>query len=104
MKSDYIYTITAMGGQYEDTTGAWIKNRLWGWYAQFDDAHSAVINNAADMNESGSYNYIVIEKVDEGVVPLDTATWWYKFNHKTHKYEKIESPKWAEGIVNWSMG
>lgn len=104
MESKYIYTVTAMGGQNEESTGSWLRSRVWGWYSSREAAHDAVIHNVTDMNEAGYYNYIVVEKLSEGILPLDTETYWYKFNDQDGKYHAIDQPQWAHGIVNWSMG
>lgn len=99
-----IFTVTAMGGRNEETSGAWMRDRVWGWYSTWEAAHAAVIANMGDMNEAGYYDIILIEEVSEGIIAMGRNTWWYKYNEEKDIYESMEDPEWADGIVNWSMG
>lgn len=64
---NYIYTIL----MYEDFTSNVMEtisggHFLAGWFGNEDDAKSAVMNNAAGINEK-YYDYALIEKVGCGV-------------------------------------
>jgi len=92
-----IYTVTAINEK---------NKRVWGWYADLYEAEEAVINNITDMNEAGYYPHILIEEVEEGILPITTVDKqrWYQFDEEDENYHKCEQPEEYKKILNWAMG
>lgn len=63
--------------------------RTPGFYHDFEDAESAVINNCCDIWEY-LYNYAVIHEVKPGLYPHYEMRKFYKYNIDIGKYEPIE--------------
>lgn len=81
------------------------KTRCWGYYFDLEIAKKHVIDNVTDIAEANYYNYVVIELVEEGILPLETKEiQWFKYNVDTDKYEECEKPEWSYNIINWSIG
>lgn len=96
-----IYTVTGIEGfDNEGTCGAL---RCFGYYNSLERAERAVVNNACDMWEY-LYDYAVIEKVEEGVFPLSFERWFYKFNAREGKFERIPEPKSMGVYINIGIG
>jgi hypothetical protein len=51
------------------------RKRTWGWYAEFKDAETAVLENHTDIFELGYYSHAVIEKFPEGVMAISDEEW-----------------------------
>ena len=84
----------------------WRRNRVWGWYKSRFEAIVAVTFNYTDMNEAGCYPYIVIEEVEEGVLPIcdRDRRWWFKYDHEKDEYLPAEEPEGFKQTVNLSIG
>lgn len=82
------------------------RSRPWGYFFDLEEAKKDVINNCLDMAENNYYNYIVIEKIPEGILPaiagIDVIQ-WYKYNTKTDKYLECEAPEWSKNIMQWGI-
>lgn len=64
--------------------------RTFGYYLNSNDAKEAVINNYCDIFES-TYDYVVIEHIEEGLYNLASGRVLFKWNHTTNQYEEIET-------------
>lgn len=99
-----IYTITCFK-LLDSENDRW---RTWGWYRNWSDANDAVLKNATDMFEGGYYNMAVVEKVEEGILPICGEHWWYKAffeaSDNKMKVERWGRPAQLEHICNFSMG
>lgn len=84
----------------------WRRNRVWGWYKSRFEAIVAVTFNYTDMNEAGYYPLIVIEEVDEGILPITRKDkrWWFKYDREKNEYLPSEEPPGFEMTVNLSIG
>ena len=60
-----------------------------GYYKNFEDAEEAILKNAT-LIRNDLYDYIVIEKVEEGLYPKASEKKMYKYDFKTKKYEPTE--------------
>jgi len=88
-----------------------VDGRTWGWFSKFEDAEDVVLNNITDIFEY-SYNYACIEEVVEGMGLENIVKQWYHAIYDVDKINegpypevvKCDPPKWADGIVNFSMG
>lgn len=100
-----IYTILTAEKLEEDTNGFpnYGSIRVPGFFTGLDEAREAVTDNAGDMWET-VYDYVCIEKVDEGLYGADGFCEWYKFNVETGGYEKIDTPEFEEHICGRTIG
>lgn len=80
------------------------NRRCWGFFDNFEEAEQAVIDNDADIYEE-EYEYAVLEEQHMGTIAMGTGRmFWYKFNRRTEKYEKIDPPVWSQNIAHWGIG
>ena len=95
-----IYTITATYRSPEDRRE---ETRCFGYYIDLADAINAVEQNKCDMHEC-LYNFIVIEKIGEGIHAMATDIKWYAWNDDKYSWEYTPKPDWSIGICNYSIG
>ncbi len=85
------------------------RMRLVGWYSNLKKAQKCVEEDWADFDEAGYYNYIVIERMVEGLynlsgVLLDRQTeWWYVYD-EVKKWVSCEKPKCLKHMINFGLG
>jgi hypothetical protein len=60
-----------------------------GWLANEQEAIDFVVNNTSDINET-CYDYALIAFIPQGINRVPTERIWFKFNHDTKKYDRIE--------------
>lgn len=102
-----MYFITAMTNiVYEDTkfdSEEFKKHstRCFGYYSDKEKAINAVVNNYCDMYET-TYEFILIEKIGEGIHPDADIIGWFKYNGQINKYEPIEVER--TGFCNYALG
>ncbi len=77
--------------------------RTFGYLTSLDAAMEAVITDAADMHEC-LYTHLVIEEVPEGIHALATAVQWFDWEDGKGWIMQAETPAWARGLINHSMG
>ena len=77
--------------------------RCFGYRTEFNVAEQLVLNNVCDINET-IYDYVVIEKIGEGIHPIVENEWFYKFDYEKGVYESIEKPKETEHFCNYALG
>lgn len=93
-----------------DSGGALKRDRVWGWYTTFARAEEAVTLNATDMFEANYYDHAVIEKVEEGLIPLSEERWFYRadYSKMRTKYDptvsRIDCPPEFEKVYGFAMG
>ena len=76
-------------------------SRTFGYYNNKIDALDAIRKNIGSLNESGYYDYLVLEEAESGIFPQTKVIQWYKWNNK---WEKCKSPKWSIGVINFGIG
>ena len=77
--------------------------RTFGYYGDFAYARKAVEENRSNMHEC-LYNYLVIEKFNEGVHALAESEDWYQWDETKNGWKSIPKPSFSEGLVNWAIG
>jgi len=86
----------------------WPKSgtRCYGWYPHFELAEEAVYNNRGSLNEEGYYEWVVIEKIPEGVwrTAVDSAETWHHWEDEDSKYVRIDKPGQFKSVSGWGMG
>ncbi len=92
-----------------DPEGKKSRQRMWGWYSNFEDAEKAVLENHTDIFEHNYYDLAVIEEMREGVMGMALRVWWYKATYTEERghdplVEKIVPPAWTDGFFNFCMG
>lgn len=102
-EDDCMYFVTGLLVHDNDEDEHKIQTiRCFGYYKDFLEAEEEVKNNSYDMYEY-LYNYVVIEKLDEGIFQVSTERKTYKFNLETRKYENCESLKALENAITISI-
>ena len=100
-EDDYMYFVTGLL-VHDDDKHKIQTIRCFGFYKNFLEAEEEVKNNSCDMYEH-LYNYIVIEKLNEGIFQVSTERKTYKFNFETRKYENCESLKALDNAITISI-
>lgn len=107
-----MYFVTAIEIDEDGIENPFIHDsRCFGYYENKTNAIKAVVENCGDMHE-GSFNFLVIEKIPEGIHPMpDLEELWFKWindysNEGIYDGYWIETgkPEWSEKIVNWALG
>ncbi|MCK9442850.1 MAG: hypothetical protein M0Q13_15685 [Methanothrix sp.] len=107
-----VYFVTCIGYTADylddiDLSKGKLYDRCWGYFFDLEIAKNQVKNNSLDIAEDGYYNYAVIEKVHEGILPvfygIDEIQ-WFKYNKNSDKYEDCNKPKWSNTTASWSIG
>ena len=89
------------------------RARLVGFYSDLEKAKTCVLEDWASFSEAGYYNYVVIERVVEGLYNLDgmelndldkLGEWWYVCKESYPKWIECEKPKELTGIVSFGIG
>lgn len=75
-------------------------HRTFGYYEDYWKAKNCVANNYGSMQEC-LYNYIVVEKIGEGIHALPETEEWYRWDER---WVPCEKPMECEGIINWALG
>ena len=100
----YAYFIT--GITYKGEVETVLPNRgqrCFVYLSTFEEAEKAVLNNYCDIWET-IHEYVVIEKVEDGIHQYDFNPTWYKWNLEKECYEKTEKPDFANGYAGWGIG
>ena len=95
----FITTIQEKNGEIKDS-------RCVGYLKSEYEAVRIVTNNSYDIFE-GLYNYVVIEKLEEGIYQYDPNPQWFELYTDVEgnpKYRKIEKPEWACGFWGFGIG
>lgn len=102
---DKIYTITTLDRLVKTEFGFpdFGNTRTVGWVGNLEIAKEIVVNNYGDIWEY-SYDYAVIEEVEEGLYPLCKDRWFYQYNEELKQYVPIQEPDWMKMYVNLGIG
>jgi hypothetical protein len=98
----YIYTITGVE-ELDDKYGTTGSIRCFGYYSSFNTADIAVKQNTLDIHEY-LYDYMVIEKVEEGLYPICLDRWFYKWHSGINQFVPMEEPECLKHIINLGIG
>jgi len=109
-----IYTTMAVKWDWDkiETEESPIKrDRLWGYFASFEMAERAVLENWGDnFDEAGYYNGAVIEEVTEGYFEWDWERRWF-YRHRpdykdgdAHLLERMPEPRYYKNVVAITLG
>ena len=95
---EYIYLITVFDKCEPDPR--WDYNlgttRSVGWRPTLEMAFETVVKNMCDIWET-CYEYAWIEELDYGLYPWANQRWFFKYNHKTGRYDEIDEPVILKG-------
>lgn len=73
-----------------------------GWYENARDARRALARNAADVNESGSYPYAVVEMMSPGMYGEDpNHRLWFEWDDELGGYKQIAEPPGFEHVCGF---
>lgn len=97
----FAYFVT--GVTYKDKEFKDRKQRCFGYFETFEEAEKSVVNNCCDIWEA-IHEYVVIEKIEDGIHQFDLSPTWYKWNLEKECYEKVDRPDFAKGYVGWGIG
>lgn len=97
----FAYFVT--GVTYQDKRFKDRKQRCFGYFSTFEEAEKTVLNNCCDIWEA-IHEYVVIEKIEDGIHQFDLSPTWYKWNLEKEEYEKVNRPDFAKGYVGWGIG
>lgn len=95
----FITTIQEKNGKIKDS-------RCVGYLKSEYEAVRIVTNNSYDIFEN-LYNYVVIEKLEEGIYQYDQNPQWFELYTDVEgnpKYRKIEKPEWTCGFCGFGIG
>ena len=74
--------------------------RTFGYYRGWNKSYQAVKENRCNMHEC-LYQYLVMERIGEGVHALAADEQWFKWNDK---WTPCRKPKMFRGFTNWALG
>lgn len=97
----FAYFVT--GVTYQDKRFKDRKQRCFGYFSTLEEAEKTVLNNCCDIWEA-IHEYVVIEKIEDGIHQFDLSPTWYKWNLEKEEYEKVNRPDFAKGYVGWGIG
>lgn len=107
-----IYTITSMYVKQPEKPD-WptdYKDRIVGFYFDLKTAKKCVDEDWAGFSEGGYYNFIVIERLTQGIYPFvqnaleSNYTWWYKHDDNLKKWLPCQIPKCFHNVCGFSIG
>jgi len=87
----------------EDDSPQSRDSRCFGFYAEYADAMSAVMQNRCDMREC-LYDYLVMEEIGEGIHPEVKKEIWFKWMEERRGWYHCVKPSEFVGVVNWALG
>jgi len=79
------------------------KSRTVGFLKSYKNAFIVANTNYRNVNE-GIYNYLVIEKIQEGLYPTVISRVVFKFNTQNNHYFEIEVPKKLSNCCSFCIG
>jgi hypothetical protein len=80
-------------------------HRCWGWFQKEEDALEVIQKNLTDIYECGSYNYAMIEPMEEGISYIGRGERWFKadfIDSDTYKVTEVPKPASVKNIVGFS--
>jgi hypothetical protein len=79
------------------------SQRVVGFYTNKDDAFHDVQINALDIREY-TYNYTLIERVEEGFYGSTHSRYFFKYNEEKNMYEEINEPDYLNNFIGFTIG
>lgn len=92
----YFITVTEDFNFFENE---YKDSRCWGYYNDLKTAKD-VISRDSSMEET-IYDYLVIEKVEEGIYPTIKEVAWYEWSEE--KWVEINKPEQFYRVCNWAL-
>lgn len=77
--------------------------RCWGYFHDYETACRALRENWTDMWET-IYDYAVLEKIPEGLVPDVEEVHWFKFNMEYKGYFEMPIPEGESKYDSFTIG
>jgi hypothetical protein len=77
--------------------------RCVGYFKEKEEAVYTVENNVCDIFEY-TYNYAVIERIEEGLYQVDIEPTFFKYNFEKEAYEECEKPAIIGPYVGLCLG
>jgi len=74
------------------TEPAALLRRTVGVFPDEDDAIQCVVQNWAELDETGHYEWAVVEKVECGLYPTPANPRFFRFDPKSKKWKRSNSP------------
>lgn len=103
-----LYVIPAGAKNLDDIDWKKYKNRTVGFYFTLEKAEECVRKDWGDLDEAGYYNYLVIERLREGLYPSVSLNpdhqLWFKHDRTEDKWVKTEKPECLSNIVGFGIG
>ena len=78
-------------------------HRTFGFYKEYSNALEAVTTNRCNMHEY-LYEYLVMEKIGEGIHPPVTEEHWFMWDDRNQKWIPWEKLHKYRNITNWALG
>ena len=78
-------------------------HRTPGIFLDLKNAQTAIIENACGIQDC-SYNYAVIEEIQEGIYPFPIKEYWFKWSRKERKYKPCNKPAALRNIICFGIG
>ena len=72
------------------------------FFTEKEDAIDILHVNATDIRE-GSYNYAVLEHIEEGLYNELCEEIWFKYDKDRNGYFEIEKPKCTKHVCHWAF-
>ena len=101
---DVIYTIMTLSQleQHDNGFPDFGSTNIVGWYKDKDVAFRAVKENWGDIWEC-VYDYAMIEEDEEGLYPVSTRRWFFKFDMTDKEYKPIKEPEFLKHFGGFIM-
>lgn len=79
--------------------------RCVGYHKNLDKALECVEKDYGGLNEAGYYPYVVVEGAGEGVYNYeDRPMYYFQYNYKEKKFQRIPTPEFTLKFVSWCIG
>lgn len=104
-----LYFIATFGDIKKDKLG-WLdydcRQRVVGFYDDYETAKKAVEENWCDLYEDGYYKYAVIEALEPGLYPTCLTPIFYKWEGdiETGGYKRIKRPAATKNFTGFTIG
>lgn len=92
---DKIYIVTTLHSKKTK------RKRLWGWFDNYEDARTCIMDSHNGIYECGFYDLAVIEEVSNGLVFRSNMQHWFKVEYDVEEgthvvYESTKPLKFAK--------
>lgn len=102
MANGEVYTITVLDDTLNDRPP---YQRTPGIFTEYVEAYVAVKENEADISESGTNRYAIIEKTYLNQIQPDVEKQtWFEWDAKEEEYEEIDAPPQFVHAASFAIG